>query len=66
VVVATGVSWRRLPVPAVEELIGKGVFYGAAASEAEAVAGRQAVVVGGGNSAGQAAVHLAKHAECAC
>ena len=62
VVVATGVDWRRLGVPAVEELIGRGVFYGAASSEAGAQAGRRVMVVGGGNSAGQAAVHLARYA----
>jgi thioredoxin reductase (NADPH) len=62
VVIATGVAWRRLGVPSVEELIGAGVFYGAAGSEAEAQAGRRVFVVGGGNSAGQAAVHLARHA----
>jgi thioredoxin reductase (NADPH) len=62
VVIATGVAWRRLGVPSVEGLIGTGVFYGAAGSEAEAQAGRSVFVVGGGNSAGQAAVHLARHA----
>jgi thioredoxin reductase (NADPH) len=62
IVIATGVSWRRLPVPSVERLIGQGVFYGAAGSEAAALAGEPVYVVGGGNSAGQAAVHLAKHA----
>jgi thioredoxin reductase (NADPH) len=63
VVLATGVSWRRLGIPRLEELIGAGVFYGAAASEARAMQGRHVCVVGAGNSAGQAAVHLAKYAE---
>jgi thioredoxin reductase (NADPH) len=63
VVLAMGVSWRRLGVPRLEALIGAGVFYGAAASEARAMRGRHACVVGGGNAAGQAAVHLAKHAD---
>jgi thioredoxin reductase (NADPH) len=63
VVIATGVNWRRLRVPALESLIGLGVFYGAAASEADAMAGKRVFVVGGGNSAGQAAVHLARSAE---
>lgn len=63
VVIATGVNWRRLQVPALESLIGSGVFYGAAASEADAMAGKRVFVVGGGNSAGQAAVHLARSAE---
>ena len=62
VVIATGVSWRRLGVPAVEALLGTGVFYGAAGSEAEALAGRPVFVIGGGNSAGQAAVHLSRYA----
>ena len=63
VVLATGVSWRRLGIPQLEELIGAGVFYGAAASEARAMRGRHVCVVGGGNSAGQAAAHLAKYAD---
>jgi thioredoxin reductase (NADPH) len=62
VIIATGVSWRRLGVPSVEALVGAGVFYGAAGSEAMSLRGEHVVVVGGGNSAGQAAVHLAKHA----
>jgi thioredoxin reductase (NADPH) len=63
VVVATGVSYRRLPVPGLEELLGAGVFYGAAVTEVKAVQGQRVLVVGGANSAGQAAVHLARHAE---
>jgi thioredoxin reductase (NADPH) len=63
VVIATGVSYRRLGVPAVEELVGAGVFYGAAMmTEAPALQGEDVVVVGAGNSAGQAAVHLARFA----
>jgi thioredoxin reductase (NADPH) len=62
VVLATGVSYRRLGIDALDELIGRGVFYGASASEAERFSGRSVFVVGGGNSAGQAAVHLARHA----
>ncbi len=62
VIVAIGVTWRRLQVPSLEKLLGTGVFYGAAGSEADAMAGRQVVVVGGGNSAGQAAIHLARRA----
>jgi thioredoxin reductase (NADPH) len=56
------VTWRRLGVPSLEALVGAGVFYGAAASEAQAMQGEQVYVVGGGNSAGQAAVHLARYA----
>jgi thioredoxin reductase (NADPH) len=63
VVIATGVSYRRLPVPGLETLLGAGVFYGAAVTEAKAMAGQRVAVVGGANSAGQAAVHLARHAE---
>ena len=62
VVLATGVTWRRLGVASLEALVGAGVFYGAAASEAQAMEGEQVFVVGGGNAAGQAAVHLARYA----
>jgi thioredoxin reductase (NADPH) len=62
VIVATGISWRRLGVPRLEALVGSGVFYGAAGSEARAMEGRDVFVVGAGNSAGQAALHLARHA----
>ncbi|HLU42649.1 MAG TPA: FAD-dependent oxidoreductase [Microthrixaceae bacterium] len=62
VVLAMGVSYRRLGVPALEELRGAGVFYGASIAEARALEGRRAFVVGGGNSAGQAVMHLQKHA----
>jgi thioredoxin reductase (NADPH) len=62
VLLAPGVTWRRLGVPALEALAGAGVFYGAAGSEAQAMAGEHVFVVGGGNSAGQAAVHLATYA----
>jgi thioredoxin reductase (NADPH) len=62
VLVATGVRWRRLDVPRVERLLGAGVFYGAAMDEAQAMEGEDVYVVGGANSAGQAAVHLARYA----
>lgn len=62
VVLASGVDYRRLGVPEVEALVGSGVFYGSAVGEAQACAGAHVFVVGGDNSAGQAAVHLAKHA----
>jgi thioredoxin reductase (NADPH) len=62
VVIATGVSYNRLAVEGLTALDGKGVFYGAATAEAPAFTGRDVFVVGGGNSAGQAAVHLAKYA----
>ncbi|HEY7070680.1 MAG TPA: NAD(P)/FAD-dependent oxidoreductase, partial [Acidimicrobiales bacterium] len=63
VVLATGASYRRLGLPALEALVGAGVYYGAAVAEAPAMAGRDVFVAGGGNSAGQAAVHLARYAE---
>ena len=62
VILATGVAWRRLGVPALEALNGAGVFYGAAGSEARAMRGEDVFVVGAGNSAGQAAVYLAGYA----
>ncbi|HEU5386054.1 MAG TPA: FAD-dependent oxidoreductase [Streptosporangiaceae bacterium] len=63
VIIATGVSYRRLGIAELESLVGAGVFYGASTIEAHAVAGRPAFVVGGGNSAGQAVLHLARYAE---
>jgi len=62
VIVATGASYRRLNVPELEALNGVGVFYGAATTEAPAMKGREVYVVGGANSAGQAALHLSKYA----
>jgi thioredoxin reductase (NADPH) len=62
VVIATGVDYRMLGVPSLEQLVGRGVFYGAAVSEAPSMAGAEVYVVGGGNSAGQAALHLARYA----
>jgi len=63
VVLAMGVSYRRLDVPGIDDFIGAGVFYGASCAEEQATQGRHVLVVGGGNSAGQAAIHLAAHAE---
>ena len=62
VVLALGVEYRRLDAPGLAELEGAGVFYGASMSEAQALAGEPVFVVGGGNSAGQAALHLARYA----
>jgi thioredoxin reductase (NADPH) len=62
VIIATGVAWRRLDVPGLEALRGAGVFYGAAGAEAKAMEGGDVFIVGAGNSAGQAAVHLATYA----
>jgi thioredoxin reductase (NADPH) len=63
VVLATGVEYHRLAVPGADQLTGLGVFYGSAATEAPSCAGQDVYVVGGANSAGQAAVFLARYAE---
>ncbi len=62
VIAAPGIAWRRLGVPRLEALVGSGVFYGAAASETQAMEERDVFVVGAGNSAGQTALHLARRA----
>ena len=62
VIIATGATYRRLGIPRLEGLQGRGVSYGAAASEAPAMRGRNVFVAGGGNSAGQTALHMAKWA----
>jgi thioredoxin reductase (NADPH) len=62
VLLATGASYERLGIPALEALNGAGVFYGGTASEAPGMAGREVYVIGGANSAGQAALHLARYA----
>lgn len=63
VLLATGISYRRLGIASLDRQIGAGVYYGTAVSEAQAMLGRRVFVVGGGNSAGQAALHLARYAE---
>ncbi|MCG5215209.1 FAD-dependent oxidoreductase [Streptosporangium soli] len=62
VVLATGVSYRRLEAPGLESLTGRGVFYGSASTEAPSCADQEVYLVGGANSAGQAAVHFARYA----
>jgi thioredoxin reductase (NADPH) len=62
IVIATGVTWRHLPIPGFERLVGKGVFYGASRSEAPNTHGLDVHIVGAGNSAGQAALHFANYA----
>jgi thioredoxin reductase (NADPH) len=62
VIVAVGIAYRRVEIPAIECLVGRGVFYGAAGAEAPALTGEDVCVVGGANSAGQAALHLARFA----
>jgi thioredoxin reductase (NADPH) len=63
VVLATGATYRRLGVEEIEALVGAGVYYGGPASEAPAMGGSEVYVLGGANSAGQAALHLAEYAE---
>ena len=62
ILVATGVQYRKLPIDRLEEFEGKGIFYAATEMEARYCAGRDAVIVGGGNSAGQAAMFLSRGA----
>ena len=62
VLLASGVSYRRLEIPSLSCLEGEGVFYGASAADAKALPGKRVFVVGGGNSAGQAAMHLSRYA----
>lgn len=61
--VATGVNYRKLPVPGLDKLTGAGVYYGAAITEAQTCQDEEVYVVGGGNSAGQAAMYLAQYAQ---
>jgi thioredoxin reductase (NADPH) len=61
-VVASGVDWRRLEVPGIDELLGSGVYYGAGPSEAVTCSGCRVVIVGGGNSAGQAVIRFSRYA----
>lgn len=61
-ILAMGVSWRRLTVPGVEQFTGAGVYYGAAQTEAAACQDEDVYVVGGANSAGQAAMYFSKYA----
>jgi thioredoxin reductase (NADPH) len=60
--VASGVDWRRLEVPGIDELLGSGVYYGAGPSEAVTCSGCRVVIVGGGNSAGQAVIRFSRYA----
>jgi len=62
IVLATGVTWRALEIPGADALVGRGVYYGAARTEALATSGRDIFLVGGGNSAGQAAMFFADYA----
>jgi thioredoxin reductase (NADPH) len=62
VILATGVTWRRLAIEGFDRLIGKGIYYGAARSEAGVAQGLDVHLIGAGNSAGQAALYFANHA----
>jgi thioredoxin reductase (NADPH) len=64
IVVATGVTYRKLPVPGIERFLGAGLFYGASRTEARAMRDHNIVLIGGGNSAGQAAMFFADYARC--
>jgi thioredoxin reductase (NADPH) len=63
IILATGVTYRQLSAPGLEELTGRGVYYGSALTEASACIDQDVYIVGGANSAGQAAVYLSKHAK---
>jgi thioredoxin reductase (NADPH) len=63
VILATGVSYRLLDAPGLIDLVGQGVFYGSAATEAPSCSGEHVYVVGGANSAGQAAMHFSRYAQ---
>ncbi|MBP0595841.1 FAD-dependent oxidoreductase [Paraburkholderia sp. LEh10] len=62
IILATGVTWRRLAIDGFDRFIGKGIYYGASRSEASATHGLDVHLIGGGNSAGQAALYFANHA----
>ena len=62
IILAAGVRWRRLEIEGFDRLLGKGIYFGAARSEAEAANGLDIHLIGAGNSAGQAALHLANYA----
>lgn len=61
-IIATGVQWRTLPVESVDRFLGSGVYYGAARSDAALAQGQDVVIIGAGNSAGQAAIFFSRHA----
>ncbi|MFO1143265.1 MAG: FAD-dependent oxidoreductase [Amaricoccus sp.] len=62
IILATGVNWRRIDIEGFDRLIGKGIYYGAARSEAGVTQGQDVYLIGAGNSAGQAALYFANHA----
>ena len=62
IILATGVSWRRIPVKGFDELTGRGIYYGASQSEASTLAGLDVFLIGAGNSSGQAAMYFSNYA----
>lgn len=62
ILLATGVDWRRLDIPGLDQLVGSGVYYGAGPSEAVTCSGCRVAIVGGGNSAGQAVIRFSRYA----
>jgi thioredoxin reductase (NADPH) len=63
VILATGVSYRTLEAPGVDDLCGRGIYYGSATTEGPSCVGQEVYIIGGANSAGQAAVYFSKHAK---
>lgn len=63
VILATGVSYRTLDAPGVDDLSGRGIYYGSATTEGPSCAGQEVYIIGGANSAGQAAVYFSRHAK---
>jgi thioredoxin reductase (NADPH) len=64
VIIATGVSWRRVPIEGFDRFVGKGVYYGTARTDARIAQGADVHLIGAGNSAGQAAMFMSNHARC--
>ena len=64
IILATGVSWRTLDVPGADKHVSRGIYYGAARTEALSVRGKDVYLIGGGNSAGQAAMFFSSYASC--
>ena len=62
VLLTSGVEWRHVPIPDIERYVGKGVYYGAARSDSGVAHGTDVVIIGAGNSAGQAALFFSRHA----
>jgi len=63
IIISTGVNYKKLPAPGVEDFTGAGVYYGSSMTEAQACKNKEVYIVGGGNSAGQSAIYLSKFAK---